>query len=152
MARVAREVFLILKEKQFILVTNNPKVHEKYENHAYIGVEYWKEKGYLDVLISVRDWIHRGWHLLSHPQASNLRPMQCPYKTVLISKSRAAQNGERDVALIENSISAYYKFTKGMISPCWQATTLEDFQTVDLSVIESVINSSLMQQLLFANM
>ncbi|SHK04908.1 GrdX family protein [Hespellia stercorisuis] len=138
--------------KMYKLVTNNRKAFLKYENHAYIGVEFLEEQDYLDVLIQTRDRIYTGWHLMSHPQASNLKPNQCPYKTILISKGRAAEDFVRDVELIESSISAYHKFTKGMIPPCWNEKALDDFQTVDLSVVESAVNSSLMRQMMLSNM
>ena len=134
--------------RAYEFVTNNRKVFLKYENHPYIGVEYWKDWDFLDVLIRVRDRIHTGGHLMSHPQASNLKPNQCPYKTILIARDRAAESFLRDIELIENSIFAYHKFTKGMTAPCWDQKTLEDFQTVDLSVAESAVNNSLMQQML----
>ncbi len=137
--------------KSYEIVTNNRQAFLKYENHAYIGVEYLEGQDYLDVLIRTRDRIHAGWHLLSHPQASNLKPNQCPYKTILISKNVAAESFMRDIELIENSISAYHKFTKGMIPPCWNQKALDDFQTVDLSVVESAVGSSLMQQMMLGN-
>lgn len=138
-----------MEEKTYLLVTNNRKALDKYGNHVYIGVEYLEEGDYLAVLIRVRDRIHRGWHLLTHPQASNLKPLQCPYKTILISKGRAAQGMERDIELIENSIAAYHKFTKGMTPPNWTEKALLDFQTVDLSVVDSAVESPLMQQMLY---
>lgn len=139
------------EEKTYLLITNNEKAAKTYENHAYIGVEYMKEENYLDVLIRVRDRIHTGWHLLSHPQASNLKPGQCPYKTILVSQGRSAESLERDIELIESSIAAYHKFTTGMKPPKWDEKALGDFQTVDLSVVESAINSSLMKQMMFGN-
>lgn len=138
-----------MEKKTYLLVTNNQKAWEKYGKHAYIGVEYLEDQDYLDVLIRARDLIHRGWHLFTHPQASNLKPLQCPYKTILLSQGRAAQEMERDIEMIETSIGAYHKFTKGMTPPVWSEKALLDFQTVDLSVIDSAVESSLMQQLLY---
>lgn len=137
--------------KTYVLVTNNDKALHMYENHAYIGVEYLEDQDYLDVLLRVRDRIHTGWHLLTHPQASNLKPNQCPYKTILITQGRAAEPMERDLELIENSIAAYHKFTKGMVPPNWSEKALKDFKTIDLSVVESAIHSSLMNQMMMNN-
>lgn len=136
--------------KAFLLVTNNSKAQEKYREHPAIGVEYLADGSYLDVLIRVRDMIHEGWHLMSHPQASNLKPNQCPWKTVLIAKDIEAQPFARDIEMIEQSISAWHKFTKGMAAPKWPESALRDFRTVDLSVVESALDSSLMQQLLYS--
>ena len=137
--------------QKYLLVTNNSKALERYGDHANIGVEYLEGKSYLDVLIRTRDLVYEGWHLMSHPQASNLKPNQCPYKTVLISSSSAAESFERDVELIEGSIAAIHKFTKGMKPPTWPERALQDFRTIDLSVVESAINSSLMHQMILSN-
>ncbi len=130
--------------KKFLLVTNNGKALEIYENHAEIGVDYLEEGSYLDVLIRVRDLVHEGWHLMSHPQASNLKPHQSPCKTVLLSSGREAQPFSRDVEMVESSIEALHKFTRGMTLPNWPEKTLRDFQTIDLSVVESAIPRALM--------
>lgn len=131
-----------------ILVTNNPRAAEKYADAKSIRPDFSDKWGYRDVLVHVRDMVYGGWHLLTHPQASNLKPNQCPYKTVLISDALAPQPFERDVELIESAIAAYDKFTKGMTPPAWSDKALSDFQTVDLSVIDSAVNSSLFAQLI----
>ena len=130
--------------KKFLLVTNNGKALETYEKHANIGVTYLEEENYLGVLIRVRDLVHEGWHLMSHPQASNLKPNQSPYKTVLLSNGRELQAFFQDVDMVERSIDAFHKFTKGMRVPKWPEKTLRDFQTIDLSVVESAIGRALM--------
>ncbi len=135
-------------EKKYVLVTNNPKADDVYKNNAAIGVEYLTNGSYLDVLLRVRDRVHGGWRLMTHPQASNLKPNQCPYKTVLISRDMEAQDYARDVELIETAVSAYHKFTGGMTPPRWNERALADFMTVDLSVVESAFESSLLRQML----
>lgn len=134
--------------KNFLLVTNNNKAGEAYREHAHIQVEYLEGQGYLQVLLRSRDLVHRGWRLMSHPQASNLKPNQSPYKTILLSQGRQAQPQAREVELIEAAISAYDKFTRGMTPPTWSGRALADFQTVDLAVVESAINSSLLQHMM----
>ena len=129
--------------KKLLLVTNNGKALEIYGKHAEIGVDYLRERSYLDVLIRVRDLVHEGWHLMSHPQASNLKPNQSPYKTILLSNGREAQPFSQDVEMVESGIDAFHKFTRGMIPPKWPEKTLRDFQTIDLSVVESAISRAL---------
>ena len=135
-------------EKKFVLVTNNPKALIRYQDHPAIGVEYLEGQGFLDVLVRVRDLVHGGFHLMSHPQASNLKPNQCPYKTVLVSCGREAQPFDRDVEMIESAIAAVKKFTKGMEPPVWTEKALRDFETIDLSVVESALNSSILKQMI----
>lgn len=138
-------------EIKYVLVTNNPKAEEEYRNQRKIKVDYLEGKNFCEVLIRVRDLIHNGYHLLTHPQASNLKPNQCPYKTILVTNGREAEDFYRDVELIESSISGYQKFTKGMRPPMWTEKILLDFQTVDLSVVDSAINRSLLQQMILSN-
>lgn len=129
--------------KKLLLVTNNDKALELYGAHSEIDVDYLEGRGYLDVLICVRDLVHEGWHLMSHPQASNLKPNQSPYKTVLLSNGREAQPFAQDIEMVESSIEAFHKFTKGMIPPKWPEKALRDFQTIDLSVVESAMERAL---------
>ncbi len=133
------------QEKQVLIVTNNYKAMEKYRGSDRIGVEYLERGGYLDVLLRVRDLIHSGWHLLTHPQSSNLKPMQTPYKSVVVSPTGAAQPFVRDIEMIESAIAGYEKFTAGKTLPAWTDRIRDDFCTVDLAVIDSAISSPVLQ-------
>ena len=137
--------------KPVVLVTNNPKALEVYKNSDTVGVEFLENGTYLDVLEKVRDRVYAGWHLLSHPQASNLKPNQSPYKTVLISDRIEANEFERDVEYIEMALHNYSKLTRGMIPPAWREKVLPDFMTIDLDVVESALNSSLLKQLIMSH-
>ena len=134
--------------KKYLIVTNNYKAHAKYQDHDQIGVDFLEGQGYLDVLIRVRDYVHEGWHLLTHPQASNLKPMQTPYKSIMVTSGEGFQSLERDIEMIESAIAGYHKFTRGMRAPTWTDRIKDDFCTVDLSVIESAINSPGMQNIM----
>lgn len=137
-------------DKVHVLVTNNPKAADAYQDNAGVGVEYLEGMSYLAVLEQVRERVCGGWHLMTHPQASNLKPNQSPYKTVLISSGRPAQSTIRDVELIESAISAYHKFADDMRPPCWSEGALCDFMTVDLAVVESALDSSLLKQMIMS--
>ena len=137
--------------KPVVLVTNNPKALEVYKNSDTVGVEFLENGSYLEVLEKVRDRVYSGWHLLSHPQASNLKPNQSPYKTVLISDRIEADEFERDVEYIEMALHNYAKLTRGMIPPAWREKVLPDFMTIDLDVVESALNSSLLKQLIMSH-
>lgn len=137
--------------KPVVLVTNNPKALEVYKNSETVGVEFLENGSYLEVLEKVRDRVYSGWHLLSHPQASNLKPNQSPYKTVLISDRIQADEFERDVEYIEMALHNYAKLTRGMVPPAWREKVLPDFMTIDLDVVESALNSSLLKQLIMSH-
>ena len=137
--------------KAAVLVTNNPKALEKYKDDPKIGVEFIENGDFLAVLTAVRDHVYDGWHLLSHPQASNLKPNQSPYKTVLVSEDIQAADHNQDVEYIEYALYNVEKLTRGMAPPAWREKVLPDFMTVDLDVVESAINSSLLKQLIMSH-
>ena len=138
------------KGKAVVLVTNNLKALEKYKDHPSIGVEF-IDGGYYEVLVAARDRIYAGWHLLSHPQASNLKPNQCPYKTIMISEHIQADDHLRDFEYIEMVFEAYRKHMNGSTQlPVWTEKCSRDFMTVDLDIVESAFNSSMLKQAMLA--
>lgn len=119
-----------------VIITNNDKVYQKYKEKYEV---LFLEKGsYTDVLNETRDNIHNGCKLITHPMAGSLKPNQTPYKSVIVEKSNSKTNYE-SVILIENSLDAANKFLKHKSTPKWNEKILNDFKTVDLSLIENVI-------------
>ena len=119
-----------------IIITNNDKVYKKYEEkHKIIFLE---KGSYLDVLNETRDKIHNGCKLITHPMAGSLKPNQIPYKSVIIEESTGKTDYE-SVRLIENSLDAAAKFLRNKATPKWNEKILNDFKTVDLSLIENVV-------------
>ena len=57
-----------------VLITNNEELSRIVRNERFI-----KESS-LDVLISVRNSVHLGGRLLTHPFCDNLRPYQQPFR------------------------------------------------------------------------
>lgn len=123
---------------KLIIITNNPKVYEKYEGS--IKIEYMENKSHFDVLKYTRDKIHMGHKLLSHPLSGSVKPNETPYKSILISEKK----GKIDINglnLIENSISTYEKFQNISKIPDWNEQVLDDFMVVDLSLIENTLKN-----------
>ena len=60
------------------IITNNSLCRDKYQE--LLPVEYLEGKGYMDVLLTVRDYIQKGWRLETHPMTGSLKPNQTPYK------------------------------------------------------------------------
>ncbi len=121
-----------------IIITNNSKVSEKYEN--LYEIIYLENGSYMDVLNKTRDIIHTGCKLLTHPMAGSLKPNQTPYKSIIAAKTVGRTDCE-SVVLIESSIEAAYKFLKFRQTPMWNEKILNDFRTVDLSFIENVVKT-----------
>ena len=132
---------MAMSASAYLIVTNNEQIRDAYRDHPLLAVEYLEGKSFLDVLVCVRDHVHQGWKLLTHPQASNLKPMQSPVKSVLITSAGGVQPSENDIEMIEGAIAGYQKFSRGKTLPAWPDAVRRDFCTIDRSVLESAINS-----------
>lgn len=120
----------------YIIVTNNPLVLEKHgDTHNVI----YKDVSYEDVLREVRDRIHEGHSMLTHPLSGSVKPNETPYKSIMISAERRAIDGE-SVALIENAIHACGKFE--FKSDRYRPEVYEDFKLIDCTLIESGMASA----------
>lgn len=118
-----------------ILVTNNDRAAERW------GVsvsEVFLLCSYEEVLIKARDLIHTNHKLLTHPQASSLKPNQTPYRTILLYKEGGKDNAD-DVCLIENAIEAFEKWNAIKKAPKCHEKIADDYKTIDISMIENVI-------------
>ena len=121
--------------KDYIIITNNPLVPAKLENDD--TVEY-LDISYEDILKAVRDRIHEGHRLLSHPLSGSVKPNETPYKTVMISKGKEEVD-EESLAIIENAIQACRKFV--FKSDRYKPEVYGDFQLIDWTLTESALAS-----------
>lgn len=120
------------------IVTNNQLCLDKYGNQ--ISVEFLDNESYMDVLFKVRDYLHKGWKLETHPMTGSLKPNQTPFKSIMISNHPLDQEEFYSQEItIENGIAACRKFQSIRKTPDWPRHLLEDFQIVDLSLIEGAI-------------
>ncbi len=123
--------------KNIVLLTNNPLVKNKIKT---MELMFFKDSSYLEFLYSVRDFVHKGHKLLSHPLTSSIKPNETPYKSILISKNTDRLDFD-SLNYIENSIELVKSFKKNDNIIKYTQTTLEDFQLIDYSVINSGIES-----------
>jgi len=113
-----------------IAITNNPMSRDKFFGHE---VEF-HDTDYLGVLKIVRDRIHLGHRLLTHPLAGSVKPGETPYRTIIIS----AEKGELDekaLLIIEDSRETGLKLTKKNTKRSWNEEILADFQLIDYSLV-----------------
>ena len=120
-----------------IIVTNNKYVYEKYKDT--IEIKYDGDFTYLDVLECVRDKIHKGHKLMTHPLSGSVKPNETPYKTIMISKDKNTMD-YNDLMIIEESIATAKKFIHNKPTPNWTERVLDDFRVIDLSLIDNVMN------------
>ena len=134
--------------KAVYIVTNNPMVNEKYKNDPAIGVEFLEGGAYIDVLMNVRNKVQSRWRLLSHPQASNLKPTESPFKSILVTEKFEVYDYLKEVELIEQAVFGYEKLTAGTTKPVWKECYFRDYQLIDMDTLESVFSSAIMKNMI----
>lgn len=118
-----------------ILITNNDKVIAKFGD----TIKCIMCKNYEDVMIKTRDMVYTGHKLLTHPQASSLKPNQTLYRSIIIYPKEGEDNTE-DIMLIEKCVEIFRQWQDIARSPdSYPENVADDFKTIDLSVIENVI-------------
>lgn len=121
-----------------IIVTNNKYVYEKYKDNFEIKFD--ENFTYLDVLSYVRDKVHEGHELATHPLSGSVKPNETPYKTIMISEKKEGTLDFNSLKIIEDSIATAKKFISYKPTPNWTESVLDDFRVIDLSLIENVID------------
>lgn len=119
-----------------IVITNNPLT--KSSLNGRFDVIY-KEVDLLDVLIMVRDYIHKGHKLLTHPLMGSIKPNQTPYKSVAISKKKYTDIDLMSLEIIENSILKAKAMLDNKKLPKWPQNALEDFSLIDYDLIKNAL-------------
>ena len=114
-----------------ILVTNNILVKTNYESR--FKVDY-SDCSLQEVLTLVRNYVHKGHILLTHPLSGSVKPNETPYKSVLVSGEKGKVDLQ-SVQIAEESIFAAKKFAYRHI----QERYLPDLREVDFTLISSAI-------------
>ena len=118
-----------------ILVTTNDRAAEKWRDSVS---QVFLLGTYGEVLEKARDLIHTKHKLLTHPQASSLKPNQTPYRTILLYQQTEEDN-TGDVCLIEEAMETFEKWNRIRQTPEYGENVDYDYKTIDLSMIENVI-------------
>ncbi len=123
------------------IVTNNDYVRDKFKD--ILKVDFVEGEGgaepttYLPVLLHIRDLVHAGYKLLTHPLSGSIKPNETPYKSVIMEEGKALD--EYSLSLIEGAIATMQKFQNIEKTPNWLPRVLDDFKVVDLSLMENTI-------------
>ena len=118
-----------------ILITNNDKVYLKYKDKLQC---IFTEK-YEEVLIKVRDMVYDRHILLTHPQASSLKPNQTPYRSVVLYP-QGNEDNMKDILLIEKCLETFKQWQNISLTPeNYSDKIAEDFKVIDLSLIDNII-------------
>lgn len=121
------------------VLTNNNLVREKYCGKIDIT---FIDGQYIDVLKFVRDMIHKGAKLITHPLMGSVKPNETPFRSIIISEE--AKLDVESLTIIESSIAVTEKFQKDNNKvPLWSEKVLDDFRYIDLKLFESAYDSIL---------
>lgn len=120
-----------------IIITNNKDVYEKYKDDFKIVFN--EDHTYLDVLESVRNKVHDGHELSTHPLSGSVKPNETPYKTILVSEEKGSLDFN-SLQIIEDSIATTKKFITNSPTPEYPQDILDDFKAIDFSLIQNVIH------------
>ena len=121
-----------------MIITNNDWVLNKYKDSLDV---IYIDGSFKDVLVAVRDKLHLGHELLTHPLGGSVKPGETPYKSVIISdnKNNLSINS---IYMIENAIITYDKFNKDKLKFITDKIE-KDLKLVDLTMLESALNITL---------
>ena len=119
----------------YYIISNNPMVRDKYTKTAEFH-----QTGAMGLLVIVRDKVHRGAIILSHPLSGGALPVMSPYRSIIIAESDesgAVSTDFESLHLIESALKMQKSPTVGFEG--YDAKTLEDFQVLDLDIIDSAL-------------
>ena len=122
-----------------MIVSNNPRVAEK-----LLTFEQECCDTYEQVLLCVRDKIHNGAKLLTHPLAGSVKPGESPYRSVAIRQC----DGDLDMMsleIIESAIERFKTMTTGSPQRNYTQSVLDDFQLIDYNLLLTGCQSALSQ-------
>ena len=129
---------------KYIIITNNKLVNEKYKDlsvHKNLAeVRFFEEKSFIEILEYVRNSVHSGHKLLTHPLTGSVKPYETPYKSVIISLDKSDMDFS-SLEIIENSIEVTKKFLNDYKPRNLLEKHHMDFMTIDRHLIDSGVES-----------
>ena len=115
------------------IITNNPLVSEEVKG---VKIEWCADL--TEIMIRVRNYIHQGYRLTSHPLAGSVKPVQNPYRSIVIN-SGTGRLDLYSLELIESARNKMEQFKSTYQQRDYPVSVLRDYQTIDLSLLKSCI-------------
>lgn len=112
-----------------LIVSNNPMVKEKFDNVYFI------EGTSRELLEKVRDLVHSGSELITHPLGASLRMMFSPCFTVVVKEKQGKLNNFH-AEIIESSIE---KYNQHMEVREEDVKNSKDYAVIDYKLLESAL-------------
>ena len=110
-----------------VLITNNEDLCRSVRSGRFV------EGSSLDVLVAVRDSVHLGACLLTHPLCGNLRPYQQPFRSVLIEERPGELVDLDSLSMIEEAVAVYEACRGRLLMP----SSLDENKRADYAFIDA---------------
>lgn len=124
------------------IYTNNPDVRD-----AFAGMIRFEAQDVRGVFIAIRDAVHQGARVLSHPLSGSVKPWESPYKSIAVSVERGPLDFT-SLQIIEDAITKLrasgVNVEKAAAPPCsllhrYDESVLADFRIIDFELISSAL-------------
>lgn len=119
-----------------VIITNNPLIKETCGSSYTVDYE---DISYDEILIKIRNAVHRGASILMHPLYGSVKPKETPYRSVLMEMREGPVDMD-SLLLIEQAIASAGKFRNK--SAGYDEATLGDCRVIDLSLMQGAIGSN----------
>ena len=114
---------------RFRIVTNNPLVRDCLSD--WYEIDY-HEVSFREILVMVRDLVHVGHELYTHPIAGSVKPNETPYKSIVVDKV-PGQFSMEAANLISNALITFDKFKP--LNVVYSDYHHQDFQLIDYTLL-----------------
>lgn len=112
-----------------VIITNNPIVAEKHDHVLFF------DESVEEILIKVRDLVHDGYELISHPLPASLRMMFSPFRSVILGR-KSEKVDFFCAEVIEDSI---IKYKNHMDFRKIDTVNGDDYKTIDQQLLQSAL-------------
>lgn len=115
----------------FYILTNNPQACNKYPELAVF-----EDTTVAGIFLKARDAVHQGAVLINHPLSGSVKPNESPYKSLVLSNSRAVLDFD-SLQLIEAAKAVLDKLP--VKERKYSRQVLDDFMVIDLDLLDSAV-------------
>lgn len=116
---------------EYFIVTNNIAVKKDFNNVLFI------EGTFEDVLIKVRDLVHQGVELISHPLGASISMLFSPCRSIIVGEKKDVINSYH-IEAIENSIINYRNTNKGRKV---NMKNVDDYALIDAELLKTALKT-----------
>lgn len=117
-----------------IVVSNNPTL-----KHRATDI-YLTSPDILAVLEKVRDYVHLGHHLLTHPFAGSVKPNENPFRSIVITYENFGVDYQ-SVQLVEGCLSVARRMLSERPLRGYAPRALDDLAVIDKSLLDTGLES-----------